>query len=420
MQKNDASILIIIFVAFSFISSLDYTWNLDAKKTVPADKLTDIFVDSSIGTFFINYFESHLANAALSTTTPIIPKSTLPSLSLTKPSTLSNTTSGPIFFPKPLVVSASASSYNIENSKSVYFTGTAKDGTPPYNWLWDFGDGFKSITQNSTHSYSQEGKYNIVLTVSDSRETSVNASVTIIITPPLPQLTASASSDIASGIAPTTVDFTGTAKGGTGQYNWYWDFGDEVSSVLQNPSHIYAQPGSYKVVLTVIDAEKNQVKSLPLSITIETPNPIISVKTDKLEYTRGDTVTIYGTITGMVPNQPATINIFNPSGEIYSEDNTIPDQSSGYYSITKSSSEMNSDGRYSVITSYSNSKSTSEYFGIKSPFPWFLILLPLGIGVGGAVSYVIIRYLKPGSSSVKDQPISKPNIEIKIHGGLEP
>jgi gliding motility-associated-like protein len=32
---------------------------------------------------------------------------------------------------------------------------------------------------------------------------------------------------------------------------WLWDFGDNTTSILQNPKHLYAKPGSYKVTLSV-------------------------------------------------------------------------------------------------------------------------------------------------------------------------
>ena len=36
--------------------------------------------------------------------------------------------------------------------------------------------------------------------------------------------------------------------------NWSWDFGDDSSSTAQNPTHTYAETGSYDVTLTVTDA----------------------------------------------------------------------------------------------------------------------------------------------------------------------
>jgi PKD repeat protein len=35
---------------------------------------------------------------------------------------------------------------------------------------------------------------------------------------------------------------------------WYWMFGDGATSTRENPQHLYAKPGTYKVVLTTVDA----------------------------------------------------------------------------------------------------------------------------------------------------------------------
>lgn len=57
------------------------------------------------------------------------------------------------------------------------------------------------------------------------------------------------------GATPTTgcpglnVAFTDQSTGGGS--SWSWDFGDGGSSTLQNPSHVYAAPGTYAVSLTV-------------------------------------------------------------------------------------------------------------------------------------------------------------------------
>lgn len=49
--------------------------------------------------------------------------------------------------------------------------------------------------------------------------------------------------------APTTVNFEDDSSGYV--TSWAWDFGDGGSSSLQNPSHVYAEPGVYEVELTV-------------------------------------------------------------------------------------------------------------------------------------------------------------------------
>lgn len=50
----------------------------------------------------------------------------------------------------------------------VIFTGSAENGTPPYTFHWDFGDGASSNEQNPTHTYAAAGNYTVELTVTDA------------------------------------------------------------------------------------------------------------------------------------------------------------------------------------------------------------------------------------------------------------
>jgi plastocyanin len=70
--------------------------------------------------------------------------------------------------PAPLSASSSASVTTGQAPLAVTFTGTAAGGTPPYTYSWDLGDGGSSTDQNPSHTYSQVGGYNVVLTVHDS------------------------------------------------------------------------------------------------------------------------------------------------------------------------------------------------------------------------------------------------------------
>ncbi len=51
--------------------------------------------------------------------------------------------------------------------ESIQFSSTIKKGKPPYEWLWEFGDGKQSTTQNPTHIYTKSGFYTINVTVED-------------------------------------------------------------------------------------------------------------------------------------------------------------------------------------------------------------------------------------------------------------
>jgi hypothetical protein len=54
-----------------------------------------------------------------------------------------------------------------------------------------------------------------------------------------------------------TIQFQGSAEGGTEPYTWYWDFGDGTNSTEQNPQHAYNTTGNYTATLTVTDDNGN-------------------------------------------------------------------------------------------------------------------------------------------------------------------
>jgi len=74
---------------------------------------------------------------------------------------------------------------------------------------------------------------------------------------------------------PTTsreVEFTDESFDADGQItNHFWDFGDGGTSGLENPSHRYAQDGTYEVTLTVTD-DRKETQSLTRNLVVETKN----------------------------------------------------------------------------------------------------------------------------------------------------
>lgn len=57
--------------------------------------------------------------------------------------------------------------YEADVDEIIQFTGTAWGGVEPYSWFWDFRDGATSTEQNPQHAYTQEGEYEVILTVTD-------------------------------------------------------------------------------------------------------------------------------------------------------------------------------------------------------------------------------------------------------------
>jgi PKD repeat protein len=144
---------------------------------------------------------------------------------------------------------------------SVFFTDTSEGD--PVDWKWDFGDGFTGEGPQIMHTYGQAGEYSITLTVTDPKgitDTVVMQNAILVKKNPffnsMPSMQISKPSFLAdfkgipkTGSAPFRVTFTDLSLGNpTG---WYWDFGDGTTDNVQNPVHIYKNPGVYTVTLKI-------------------------------------------------------------------------------------------------------------------------------------------------------------------------
>jgi gliding motility-associated-like protein len=67
---------------------------------------------------------------------------------------------------------------------------------------------------------------------------------------------------------PVTVQFSDESQSPVAIIGYEWNFGDGLSSFLQNPSHIYQNPGTYDVTLTVYSANGCSVEeTVPTAFT---------------------------------------------------------------------------------------------------------------------------------------------------------
>ncbi len=58
--------------------------------------------------------------------------------------------------------------YEAGVNETIQFNGSAWGGVEPYTWYWTFGDGGTATEQNPQHAYTQEGTYEVTLTVTDA------------------------------------------------------------------------------------------------------------------------------------------------------------------------------------------------------------------------------------------------------------
>ncbi len=138
-----------------------------------------------------------------------------------------------------------------------------KDGSIT-NYLWDFGDGTKSTEKTIFHSYSNEGVYNVVLTVTDDDNANDTDSLSIIILianypPTKPIITGPKTGEINK-----TYEFTALSydlDNDTIQYIFNWDDGDEVNTsfykngTLININHSWNNYGEYTILIKAYDGK---------------------------------------------------------------------------------------------------------------------------------------------------------------------
>lgn len=117
-------------------------------------------------------------------------------------------------------------------------------------WLWDFGDGTTSTSQNPVHTYSIPGFYTVALTTSSSTGGCAQA------------ISNFSSFEVQGGYAgfthtttpcpPYIATFTDTSMNAV---SWFWDFGDGTTSTDQNPAHTYSVAGYHSASLTITTAD---------------------------------------------------------------------------------------------------------------------------------------------------------------------
>ncbi|WP_400073592.1 PKD domain-containing protein [Zobellia russellii] len=153
---------------------------------------------------------------------------------------------------------ASANTTEGEAPLEIQFKGSnSTDDTAVKSYFWDFKDGSTSTSSNPSHSFTKEGTYNVILTVTDEEGLKDSETITITITETENKApVAVATGTPLTGTAPLNVQFNANnSTDDNGITGYFWDFKDGSTTTNRNPSHSFSNPGEYKVELSVKDAE---------------------------------------------------------------------------------------------------------------------------------------------------------------------
>ncbi len=167
--------------------------------------------------------------------------------------------------PTSAIVPAGSSQKFFANALDQF--GHPLSGTVSYQWsvsASSLGSVNPATGGNSTifTAGSQPGASGSILVIASQGTATAQHTATLSV------LGVTATESATSGSAPLSVSFTASANGGTAPYTYQWSFGDGNSSLSQNPTHSYAQPGTYTASVAVTDAQSHTVSQSLGVITV--------------------------------------------------------------------------------------------------------------------------------------------------------
>lgn len=124
----------------------------------------------------------------------------------------------------------------------IFTDSSLTGGSPLTDWNWDFGDTFGDTIQNPTHTYNQDGTYNVKLTVINSNGC-IDSITKPVLSYPIPLLNFSYDTIVCEK---DSVFMNNTT---TGAMQYDWDFGNGNSDSRKSPHAYYDTSGLYPIRL---------------------------------------------------------------------------------------------------------------------------------------------------------------------------
>ena len=161
-------------------------------------------------------------------------------------------------------------------------------------YTWSFGDETSSTGETVTHSYLDDGRYAVTLTVTDD-DGAIDTDVCIVTVNNVAP-TAGFSVDHETGDVTSIFKFESTSDDTDGTImTFHWSFGDGETSAEPKPTHQYKSSGKYTVTLIVEDDDGAKSTAFALSISVINLRPLAFASASTTGALVGESIRFIGT-----------------------------------------------------------------------------------------------------------------------------
>jgi PKD repeat protein len=159
----------------------------------------------------------------------------------------------------------------------VFSADTDMNATMPVEYRWDFGDGSMGAGVSASHTYDRPGTYTSTFTASNGRSMDSESCTITVVAPPVAAAIVSINSNDSNVCLGETVRFSSNVRGDT-PLDYTWNFGDGTTGSGANPTHVYSQPGTYTVSLTIRNNAGSDTATLTQTVEVcQTENPCTAI-----------------------------------------------------------------------------------------------------------------------------------------------
>ena len=225
---------------------------------------------------------------------------------------------------------------DINEGEEVSYTAIASDsGNDTLSYNWNFGDGSETVEGATvTHTFTDNGNYTIILTVTDDDDASTTFTEDIVVNNVAPTITEIiGETQVNEG---EEVSYTAIASDpGNDTLTYNWDFGDGITVEGIDVAHTFTDNGSYTITLSVRD-DDGATATQTLDVLVSNVAPVIDEIIGSTNVNEGDEVS-YSAIADDSGNDTLTYNWDFGDGVIASgESVTHTFADNGSYTITLS------------------------------------------------------------------------------------